>query len=93
MLTIRKATKDETPKGVTMYIASRNGKDVAVIRKPKNTRHDIYPWSVYAFGDVIALARFYDYADSVKIGSAFDYDKCQTGGKTAAFVFARQHFA
>jgi hypothetical protein len=28
----------------------------------------------------------------VKIGKSFDYEKCQIGGKTAAFVFARRIF-
>lgn len=92
-IVIRKATKSETPKGFIMYIVARDGKDVGIIRKPTNTKSDIYPWSVYTFGDSVAFTRFYNDADAVKIGPAFDYATCKTGGKTAAFVFARRHFA
>lgn len=91
MITIRKATKDEfRPRDKSLYLVERDGKIVGTIIKPHNTKTDIFPWNVYRFGDVIAMARFYDYADSVKIGSTFDYEKDQTGGKSAAFVFARK---
>lgn len=91
MVTIMPATKNETPKGKTLYLVFRDGKLVGTIWKPHNTRSDVYPWSVREMGGD-TLAHFYNDADSTKIPN-FDYDKCKIGGKVAAFLFAATHFA
>ena len=96
VLTIRKATEAE--KGTTkdiMYLVLNGSNAVGIITKIKNTHTDIHPWKVFRceIGKPnTLLGVFYDDADSVKIGPSFDYQNCNIGGRTAAFVFARKVF-
>lgn len=90
-------TKIPSPtKGETRYLVESKGKAVGLITKAKNTRTDIHPWKVFQINGAplpnTMLATFYDDADSVKIGPAFDYEKCKIGGKVAAFTYARRAF-
>ncbi len=96
-ITIQKAEKAQ--KGSlrgTVYLCFKGSTYVGMIQKIANTRTDIHPWKVFksrgGLGTPLDMvATFYDDADSVKIGPAFDYETCKIGGKAAAFTYARAH--
>jgi hypothetical protein len=76
----------------TVIVVRRGLTVVGMIVKMKNTKTDIFPWQVFTTGmNAKLLGNFFDDADVVKMGSAWD-GMDMTGGRQSAEKFALAYF-